>query len=91
MRRACPNAWIFCIVPPLQVHRNEIAAAVAARNQAHDERVHLIETARLATGFRAGQGATQLGHDGVHPSQYGHAMLAAVIAVEVRRVLDLRP
>ena len=91
MRRACPNARIFCIVPPLQVHRQEIAAAVASRNQAHDRRVHLIETARLATGFRVGQGATQLGHDGVHPSQFGHAMLAAVIAADVRAILDHKP
>ena len=53
VRRACPHARVFCIVPPLQVHRQEIAAAVATRNQAHDLRVHLIETVRLAAGFRA--------------------------------------
>jgi lysophospholipase L1-like esterase len=88
VRRACPNTRIFCVVPPLQVHRTEIQAAVASRNQARDRRVYLIETARLASGFRSGQGATQLGHDGVHPSQFGHAMLAAIIGDQVRAVLD---
>ena len=88
VRRACPNARIFCVVPPLQVHRAEILAAVASRNQARDPRVYLIETARLAPGFRSGQGATQLAHDGVHPSLYGHAMLAAIITDQVRAVID---
>jgi lysophospholipase L1-like esterase len=83
MRRACPHTQFFCVVPPLGVHQSEIAAAVAARNQAGDRRVHLIDTAPLKAAFRSGQGATQLAHDGVHPSEYGHALLGALIAVEV--------
>jgi lysophospholipase L1-like esterase len=88
VRQACPSARVFCVVPPLQLHRQEIQAAVESRNRAHDSRIYVIETARLAPGFRAGQGATQLGYDGVHPSQYGHALLAAVIGDQVRAILD---
>ncbi len=88
MREACPHAWFFCVVPPLGLHRAEILAAVNARTQLSDKRVRLIETPRLAPYFRVGQGATPLAYDGVHPSQLGHAMLAAQIAVEVQKALD---
>ncbi len=88
MRKACPQSHFFCIVPPLQVHRDEIAKAVAARRTAGDQRVHLIETAPLAASFRANQGATQLAYDGVHPSQLGQAILGALIAVEAQKALN---
>ena len=44
--------------------------------------------ARLVPAFRAGRGPTQLAHDGVHPSEYGQAMLGALIAVDVQKILD---
>jgi hypothetical protein len=91
VRQACPHASLFCVIPPLQVHRQEIEAAVGARNRQNDRRVYAIDTGRLAPGFRSGQGATQFGHDGVHPSQFGHAMLAAVIAAQVRAIIDREP
>ena len=88
MRKACPGAHFFCIVPPLQVHREEITAAVAARRQAGDTGVHLIETASLAALFCAGQGATQVAYDGVHPSQLGQALLGAVVTAQAQQALD---
>lgn len=88
MRKACPHAKFFCIVPPLGVHETEVRAAVSDRNKAGDGNVHLIETELLKNGFRAGQGATEFGDDGVHPSIYGHAMLGALIAVETQKALD---
>lgn len=88
MRKACPNALFFCIVPPLGVHLVEVRAAVESRNQAGDHKVHLIDTASLKDAFRVGQGATSLGYDGVHPSLYGNAMLGALIAVEAQKVIS---
>jgi len=88
MRQACPHARFFCVVPPLGVHRTEVGAAVSARNQAGDAKVYLVDTAPLERAFRAGQGATRLAHDGVHPSVYGQALLGALIGVEVQKVLS---
>jgi lysophospholipase L1-like esterase len=88
VRRACPRSRVFCIVPPLGVHKEEIEAAVKARNLARDARVHVIDPARLAHGFRSGKGATHFAFDGVHPSGYGHAMLGALIAVEAQKALS---
>jgi lysophospholipase L1-like esterase len=85
LRRACPRARLFCVVPPLGLHKDEIEAAVKARTIAHDARVCLIDPARLAPGFRAGKGPTHLAFDGVHPSVYGRAMLGALIAVEAQK------
>ena len=47
VRKACPRSLCFCVVPPLGWHGPEIAAAVAARHQAGDDRVYLIDTAPL--------------------------------------------
>jgi lysophospholipase L1-like esterase len=88
MRKACPSARFFCIVPPLGLHRAEVEAAVSPRNKAGDQKVYLIDTASLQDAFRAGQGATQLAYDGVHPSQYGQARLGGLIAVEVQKILS---
>ncbi len=88
MRAACPHSRFFCVVPPLGVHKAEVEAAVKARNKANDARVYVIDTSRLASAFRAGQGATRLAYDGVHPSLYGNALLGAVITGEVRAILD---
>ena len=88
MRKACPNAVFFCIVPPLGVHLSEVQAAVQAQNQAGDHKVHLIDTAPLKQAFRTGQGSTALAYDGVHPSLYGQAMLGALIAVEAQKVIS---
>jgi lysophospholipase L1-like esterase len=87
-RKACPQARMFCIIPPLGVHADEVAAAVRARNAAGDARVHLIDLLRLREYFRAGQGATQLAYDGVHPSVLGQAMLATEITNEVQKVIS---
>jgi hypothetical protein len=87
VRKACPNAAVFCIVPPLGWHAKEIADAVAARNKAGDRSVFVIETAALRKGFNL-KGATQLAADGVHPSVFGNAMLAALIAAESQKALD---
>jgi hypothetical protein len=86
LRKACPHAQCFCVVPPLGWHSKEIAAAVTARNQSGDRGVHLIDTAPLKAAFHESRG-TQLAADGVHPSVYGNAMLAALIAVEVQKTL----
>ncbi len=88
LRHACPHARVFCVVPPLGVHREEILAAVKARTEARDARVHVIDPARLAPGFRAGRGPTHLAFDGVHPSGYGQGMLGALIAVEAQKFLS---
>ena len=91
MRAACPRARFFCIVPTLGVHEAEVRAAVTARHAAGDRNVHLIDPVSLRHTFRAGHGATSLAHDGVHPSEYGQAMLGALIAVEVQKVLSGTP
>jgi lysophospholipase L1-like esterase len=88
VRKSCPNATIFCITPPLGWHASEILAVVKARNSARDRNVYLIDTAPLKAGFKAGRGATTLTGDGVHPTQYGNAMLGAFIAVETRKILN---
>ncbi|MCL5097410.1 MAG: GDSL-type esterase/lipase family protein [Candidatus Omnitrophica bacterium] len=87
MRKACPQSWFFCVVPPLGWHGDEIAAAVAARRRAGDPRVCLIKTAPLQDGFRVGKGPTALAYDGVHPSVYGNALLGALIAVESQKTI----
>jgi hypothetical protein len=84
VRKACPRSLCFCVVPPLGWHVAEIAAAVAARHAAGDSRVFLIDTAPLKTAFHESHG-TQLAPDGVHPSVYGNALLATLIAAEAAR------
>jgi hypothetical protein len=87
VRRACPHARIFCIVPPLGWQATDVAEAVAARNTSGDHRVFLIDTAPLRSSFSTA-GATPLALDGVHPSVFGNAMLGALIAVEVQKILN---
>ncbi|MCC6491555.1 MAG: hypothetical protein IT424_00875 [Pirellulales bacterium] len=87
VRAACPTSRIFCIVPPLQVHAGEIAKAASARNAAGDARVHLIETAMLASEYGVGR-PTCAAYDGVHPNVYGQGRLAAVIAAKAGAALD---
>jgi hypothetical protein len=86
VRKACPTAIIFCVVPPLGWHDKEIADAVAARNKAGDNRVFVIDLVSLRDKWSL-KGATPLAYDGVHPSIYGSAMLAAVIAAEAEKAL----
>lgn len=88
LRQAAAHTTVFCIVPPLGVHRSEIEAAVKARNQAGDARVYLIHPAAFENEFRAGQGPTALAYDGVHPSLYGNAVLGAFIAAEAQKKLQ---
>jgi hypothetical protein len=86
-RQGCPNARFFCVVPPLGWHASEWTAAVKARRQAGDHKVHLIDTAPLQGGY-APQGATQFAPDGVHPSCYGNAMLGAFVAVQAQKIIS---
>lgn len=86
VRKACPKALIFCVVPPLGWHAEEIAGLVTARNKAGDERVFLIDTAPLKDGYGV-SGATEFAPDGAHPSVYGNAMLGALIAVEAQKCI----
>jgi hypothetical protein len=86
VRKACPNAAIFCVVPPLGWHAKEIAEVVAARNTAGDKRVFVIDAVSLRDMWSL-KGATPLAFDGVHPSVYGNAMLGAVIAAEAQKAL----
>jgi len=87
VRKACPNAVIFCVVPPLGWHAKDIAAVVAARNKAGDRKVFVIDVVSLRDGF-AIKRAAPLAPDGAHPSVYGSAMLGAVIAAEVQKALS---
>ena len=87
VRKACPNAVIFCVTPPLGWHTAEISSAVAARQKAGDLKVHLIDTAPLKSGYTASS-ATQFAADGVHPSVYGNAMFGALVAVEAQKILS---
>lgn len=89
VRQAAPNAHIFCIAPPLQVHADEIAAAVTSRRSEGDKRVHLISTAALAAEYRVGQGATRAAFDGVHPTVFGQAQLGALIASQAQHALTV--
>lgn len=86
VRKACPHAAIFCVVPPLGWHAETITEVVADRNKEGDQRVFLINTAPLKDGFGV-KGATQLAPDGAHPSVYGNAMLGALIAGEAQKIL----
>lgn len=88
VRTACPNTRIFCIVPPSGVHRSEIQAAVAARNQAGDAKVYLIDTP-LVTPLMSNLGKpTQGSYDGGHPTQYGQGILGASVVVKVQDILS---
>jgi lysophospholipase L1-like esterase len=89
VRKACPQALIFCVVPPLGWHGEEIAALVAARNKAGDKRVFLIETAPVKDGYNV-LGVTAYAEDGVHPSGYGNAVLGALVAVEAQKHIGVR-
>lgn len=86
VRRACPHARIFCVVPPSGVHRNEVKAAVAARNRAQDSNVYVIDIPWLNSTLRARVGATQMAYDGVHPSMYGSAVFGACVAVQAQEL-----
>jgi len=87
VRVACPTTRIFCVVPPFGWHLAEIQAAVAARTRAGDGRVHVIDTAPLKDGFDTRNRPSRLAHDGCHPSLYGSALLAALVAIEVQKIL----
>ena len=89
VRKACPHAHVFCVVPPSGVHRDEIRAAVAARNNVEDSAVHLVDIPSLNAVITARPGATQLCCDGVHPTAQGQGVFGACIAVQVRRIPDI--
>jgi hypothetical protein len=86
LRASCPRSLVFCIVPPLGWHADEIARAVSASRSRGDGRVHLIDTASLRQFFSEGA-PTQAACDGVHPHGYGNALLGAFVAAEVRKAI----
>lgn len=88
VRAACPNARIFCIVPPAGVHREEVQATVKACNQAGDARVHRIEIPLMKIMAPNTGKPTQGSYDGGHPTLYGEAVFGACVAVEIQKVLD---
>ncbi len=88
VRKACPNAQIFCVLPGSGSHRDEIASVVAARRNAKDQRVYLIDVPSLNATITQNGGATQHTYDGVHPSMYGQALFGANIAVKVSEIIS---
>jgi lysophospholipase L1-like esterase len=86
VRKACPTADIFCVVPPFGWHFKEIQTAVTVRNQAGDRSVYLIDTAPLKDGFDPENQPSRYAYDGCHPSLYGNAMLASLITAEVQKI-----
>ena len=91
VRAACPHASIFCVVPPSGRQRAGVRAAVATRNAAGDAKVHLIDTTSVTIPLMPNNGVppggTQGSYDTGHPSQWGHAIFGACVAVQVQKVL----
>jgi len=88
VRKSCPSSTVFCIIPPFGWHCEEIQAAVSSRNKEGDSKVYLIDTAPLKSGFDPENKPSRLAYDGCHPSLYGNALLAALIAVEAQKIID---
>jgi len=88
VRKACPHAHIFCVVPPSGVHRDEIQAAAKARTEDGDSAVHVIDIPSLNATITARPGATQLACDGVHPTVQGQGLFGACVAAQALRSLD---
>lgn len=88
VRKACPNARIFCIVPPSGVHRSSVQSVVTTCNKKGDAKVYMVDTPSLNATIHDHEGATQMTYDGVHPSVFGHAVFAAHIVAAVQRILD---
>jgi len=86
-REACPETLVFCIVPPLGWHADQLARAVSAARARGDTRVHLVDTAPLRHLFRQ-DAPTQAACDGVHPHGHGNALLAALVTAEVQKQID---
>jgi lysophospholipase L1-like esterase len=87
LRTACPNALVFCIVPPLGWHAKELAHTVSISNEKGDTKVHLIDTAPLQHLFKVDV-PTQVACDGVHPHGYGNALLGAFIAAKAQKTIS---
>jgi len=88
VRRACPRAWIFWLVPPLGMHDGEIGRAVEALRAAGDDRVFRIDTASLRAGFDRRAKPSRYADDGIHPNGDGAARLGALTAAAVRAMLE---
>ena len=91
VRKAAPQARLFAVVPLMGKHRDEITAAVKARNDAGDARVYLIDLPELQPWFHYTPDGTALAHEGVHPTGEGHAHFAAHLAMKVQKILDASP
>ena len=88
LRAACPNAHVFCMVPPLGWHSDEIERAILAFIERNDDKVSLMDTAPLRRLFKVGI-PTQAACDGVHPHGHGNALLGALIAAEAQKAISL--
>jgi len=88
VRKACPNATFFCLVPPSEVHRSEILAAVNARNRAGDAKVYLIDVPLMNTLAPNAGRPTKGSYDGGHPNMYGQAVFGTGVAVKVQEILS---
>ena len=88
VRKACPDTSIFCVPPPLGWHMAEVAAAVASRRNDGDVKVHLIDVTSLLDGYSDKNVATKYATDGCHPTVYGNAVLAALVAAQAEKALD---
>jgi hypothetical protein len=78
---------VFCIVPPLGWHAEEVARVVSISRQKGDARVFLVDTAPLRHLFKV-NAPTQVACDGVHPHGYGNALLGAFIAAEAQKAIS---
>lgn len=88
VRKACPHATIFCVVPPAGLHRKHINAVVATRKRAHDSRVYVIDIPELNRTMPAKPpNATQMTYDSAHPTLYGQAVFGACVAVRAQALL----
>jgi lysophospholipase L1-like esterase len=86
VRAACPHARIFCVVASSGLHRDEIRAAVTARNKAGDRRVYFIDVPLMLTIAPNRLKATKGSFDGGHPTLYGQAVLGACVAARVKEI-----
>jgi lysophospholipase L1-like esterase len=89
LRKAAPHTKIFCIVPPLGVHRDDITKIVGSVNASGDPNVYLVDPKGVNELFEtpAPEGSFA-GYDGVHPTIHGQALLAANILVATQKILD---
>lgn len=89
VRKACPRSRIFCIVPPMGLHRDEIRRVVETRRKAGDRGIHFVEVPVMLTLAPNIPGKiTKASFDSGHPTLYGQAIFGACLAAKVQTILD---